>query len=151
MVNNKTTADCYYLLQDKGKSAVRTSKKLRNTMCDQSSENFGENLEGELSDKGCQGMEDDPLSIFQPYRHKWSYDEESVVQSLFKDNIEAKRVSNHEVRAAVKDHPLLGTISPTKIRDKIRTYFVEYRDMDGDAPVPPEEESAEVGTIRCYD
>ena len=151
MVHNKTTADRYYLLQDKGKSAVRTSKKLRNIMRDQSSENPGENLEGELSNKDCHGIEDDPLSIFQPYRHKWSCEEESVVQSLFKDNIEAKRVSIDEVRAAVKDHPLVGTISPTKIRDKIRTYFVESRDMDGDAPVPPEEEESAEQRLERFD
>ncbi len=43
-----------------------------------------------------------------------------------------------------KDHPLLGKLATSKIRDKIRTYFKDDADMDADSPkLPEEEESAE--------
>ena len=52
--------------------------------------------------------------------------------------------SLNEVRTMAKDHPLLGKLATSKIRDKIRTYFKDDADMDADSPkLPEEEESAE--------
>ena len=77
------------------------------------------------------------------HRHKWSSEEESAIQSLFSHSIEAKEISINEVRTIAKDHPLLGKLATSKIRDKIRTYFKDDADMDADLPKLPEEESAE--------
>ena len=147
MVHNKTTADRYYLLQDKGKSAVRTSKKLWHIMRNDSAGESGENLKDGCADN--QDVTDEPSTgsnIFMPHRHKWSSEEESAIQSLFSHSIEAKEISINEVRTIAKDHPLLGKLATSKIRDKIkiRTYFKDDADMDADSPkLPEEEESAE--------
>ena len=78
-------------------------------------------------------------------RHKWtSSEEESAVQSLFSHNIEIKSISVHDVRKALQDHPLLGKIDPSKIQDKIETYFKSDANVcapvDEELPLLPEEE-----------
>ena len=148
MVHNKTTADRYYLLQDKGKSAARTSRKVRRIMRD--------HCEKSMEEETCDNHNIDDASsenALVSNRHKWTSEEESAVQSLFSHNIEIKSISVHDVRKASQDHPLLGKINPSEIRDKIRTYFKS--DTNVCAPVdeeplslPEEEETAEQKLAR---
>ena len=70
MAHNKSTADRYYLLQAKTKSAAKTSRQLRNIM----------RKERSISEKK------DPTDrqpILSKGRHKWTADEESDLESLF--------------------------------------------------------------------
>lgn len=139
MVHNKTTAGRYYLLQDKGKSAARTSSKVRRIMRN--------HCEKSMKDETCDNHDIDDGSsenALVSNRDKWTSVEESAVQSLFSHNIEIKSISVHDVRKASQDHPLVGKIDPSKIRDKIRTYFKSDANVctpvDEEPPLLPEEE-----------
>jgi hypothetical protein len=130
MVHNKNTADRYYLLQDTGKSAVKTSKNY-GTLC-------AMNLLGKM---GAQTIVLE-LMILQIYLcligTTGAVRKNMLYKSLFSQNIEAKQILIREVRKISKDHPLLG-----KIRDKIRTYFEDETGMDEDPPMLPKEETVQ--------
>ena len=132
MVHNKSTADRYYLLQDKGKSAARTSREVSRIMRDTSKSELEKNEVN--TDRSLMGETPD---IFTPYRHAWQAEEVSAIESLFSKNIEEQTVSLPEVKNLVKNHPVLGEISSKKIIDKVRSMF--RKDSSEDHPDPPQE------------
>ena len=86
-------------------------------------------------------------------RHKWTSEEESVVQSLFSHNIEIKSISVHDIMKASQDYPILGNIDPSKIQDKILMYFKSDANVcapvDEELPfLPQEEETAQQKLAR---
>ncbi|CAB3991928.1 Neurofilament medium polypeptide [Paramuricea clavata] len=90
MVHNQATATKYYLLKNKGKSAVKTSKELSCIMRDLT--------ETEASNEIEKGEEQQPpnkqIHISGDvicHRHKWSIDEEKAVKDIFGSQIQQKK------------------------------------------------------------
>ena len=110
MVHNKSTAD-RYLLKNKGKTAVKTSKELAKIM--RTTSTCSSNKKGETSDL-CEDS--------QP-RHKWTSEEVTLLKRLFASNIKNKSITLDEVRQMITKQSLLSNNSSIKIRDKIRSYF----------------------------
>ena len=136
MVHHKTTADKFYLLKNKGKSAVKTSKELSRIMRDASEKT-------ETSDEQPDEQPADKEADTSNHRHKWSSEEKDLLKQLFAAQIKTKKVSMEEVRELCKGHQLLGKIPPSKIRDKVRTFF-NLDNTESESSLPPqEEESAE--------
>ena len=132
MVHNRATADKYYLLEDKGKTAVRTSKELSRIMRDAHCAKTRNDTSGEPSTSSCVAV--------VTHRHKWKKDESAAVATLFAKNIQDQSISLEEVRNLSKDHVILSKISASKIRDKIRSLFTQ-NDPDDPEELPslPEE------------
>ncbi|CAB4043461.1 Neurofilament medium polypeptide, partial [Paramuricea clavata] len=136
MVHHKTTADKFYLLKNKGKSAVKTSKELSRIMRDATEKT-------ETSDEQQDKQPADKEADTSDHRHKWSSEEKDVLKQLFAAQIQTKKVSMEEVRELCKGHQLLGEIPPSKIRDKVRTFFnLNSTEIESSLP-PQEQESAE--------
>jgi site-specific recombinase XerD len=133
MVHKQSTADRYYLLQSKGKSAVKTSKELTRIMRSSGVED-DETAEKESKASGRDGSES--------RRHKWTSAEIAELETAFSSNIDSRSITMEQVKKTVKRIPALRSISPEKIRDKIRSYF---RENDGENSgfllLPAEKES----------
>ena len=139
MVHNKSTADKYYLLENKGKTAFRTSKKgsriMRGTASPKKQPNNKD--EAEPSTSSC--------SVVLHARHQWLENEIAAVKDVFSSNIHNKSISLDEVRNTAKDHPVRKNIVCSKIRYKVRSLFSLEKSNDdnddGPACLPTEEES----------
>ena len=125
MVHNKATAERYYLLQEKTKSAMVASRKLTRIMHSVSPV------------KNDDSQPQEPMAT----RHKWTSDEEDVLLSLFPNQIKKQSISIEEVKKIAKEHPLIGKIPCFKIRDKIRSLF-EDDQQELPASPPGEVESS---------
>ncbi|XP_028415023.1 uncharacterized protein LOC114538102 [Dendronephthya gigantea] len=135
MDHHKSTADKYYLLQNKTKSAVQSSKYLSRLMHIHKPSNESEpgNVPS-TSNIDAQGSPPKENEGEQA-RRRWTPEETSAVKSAFLTNIESRAITMSEVRVAIKDHPILGCISPYKVRDKVRALFEEEGTIPlGDLP-----------------
>ena len=140
MVHNKSTADKYYLLENKGKTAVRTSKKVSRIMRGATSP------KKQPRDKDGEEPSTSSCNVVSSTRHQWLENEIAAVKDVFSSNIQNKSISLDEVRNTAKDHPVLNNIDCTKIRDKVRSLFSldhgnDDDNDDGPACLPTEEES----------
>ena len=150
MVHNQATATKYYLLKNKGKSAVKTSKELSRIMRDltetddEASNEIEKDEEQQPPNKQIRISSGDVIC----HRHKWSIDEEKAVKNIFGSQIQQKKISLDDVRNVVKDHPVLKNIAASKIRDKVRTYFKDS--SSGDSPLPPDEEETPVEKMKRF-
>ena len=124
MVHNKSTADRYYLMQEKAKSAVQTSKYLTNVMHEGDSSEIANSSEIACDSKANSNkIHPTTFSSILPSRRKWLPEEEAVLKNLFAPNIAKKAITMEDVRKVISDHPLLSDIPASKVRDKIRTFF----------------------------
>ena len=123
MVHNVTTADKFYLLEEKGKTAVRTSKELSRIMRDVPETH--DHCETETQDDVAAERPSTSCAAIVHPRHKWTNDEVGVLRSLFSQNIEKKSISLQEVRNVTEGNTVLKNISCSKIRDKIRSFFTQ--------------------------
>lgn len=142
MVHKKSTADKYYLLKNKSKSAVQTSKELAKIMRSggaSCSTEKGDSREDE--ELPC----DEPLSKnTSPKRHIWSLSETCALEVAFSSHIKQKAIRLEEVREIVKSIPPLQSIPPKKICDKVRSYFGKDDSLIEDSlSLPKEIESKE--------
>lgn len=139
MVHNRTTADRYYLLQDKSKTAVRTSKELSRIMRQPDSSNSSVLQCADKASTSCHESSQDVA--VRSLRKKWGRDETAAVQTVFAKHIQDMSISLEEVRQLSKDHPILSKISCTKMRDKIRSLFCQNDVSDSDNPLTLPNES----------
>ena len=120
MAHKQSTADRYYLLKNKGKSAVRTSQELSKIMRSSETTNMANETEDNSDDVAHSSS---PLSGNSNGRHNWTSAQISELESAFATHIKRKSISMMEVRETVKDIPVLQNIPFKKVLDKIRSYF----------------------------
>jgi hypothetical protein len=149
MVHKQSTADRYYLLKSKGKSAVKTSQELSKIMRTTTSCTVTHDTEKNTGSKSNDNEESSSKELLSGQlsgRHKWTSDEISVLNTAFSLQLKQKSISMEEVRAIIKNQPLLHHIHPRKIRDKIRSYF-DKEDSEPESEkspsLPTENESCE--------
>ena len=118
MVHNKATADRYYLLKSKEKSALNASRQVAKIM-----------------HASCP-VDGDSSNIS---RHKWTLEEEDVVKKLFAEQINSCSISLDIVRKIAQKDPVLCNLPPLVIRNKIRYLFGETESLG----LPTEVESPE--------
>lgn len=125
MVHKKSTADRFYLIQEKATNAVKTSKYLTKLMHAQQcspkksqNENSPATQEANNESASCTSQQ-----WTSPRRRKWVPEEETAIKDLFSANIANQNVTMNDVREISSKHPLLCKISDSKIRDKVRSYF----------------------------
>ena len=126
MAHKQSTADRYYLLKNKGKSAVKTSKELAKIMRTTSAPNVTE--KDDADDNGV--LSSRQLSGTSFGRHTWTNAETDALQNAFSTHIKRKSITMQEVRGIVDCTPMLQSISPTKVCDKIRSesHYSNFRD-----------------------
>ncbi|XP_028414073.1 uncharacterized protein LOC114537140, partial [Dendronephthya gigantea] len=144
MVHKQSTADHYYLLKNKGKSAVRTSNELAKIMRSSGQANMEENT--------------DTLQVENPeQRHKWTPNEILELGSAFSEHIKRKSITLRQVKEITKGIPILRCISLKKICDKIRSYFGTDESRSEKSPsLPGEMESCQehmerAGLTKCME
>lgn len=128
MVHNRSTADRYYLMQAKAKSAVQTSKYLTKIMHVEQScpkEDVSGTIPSTSKEVGSGKIPSTSKEVdcISPRRRKWLLEEEAAIKDLFATNISNKSITMEDVREIANGHPLLCEISPSKVRDKIRSFF----------------------------
>ena len=112
MTHKKATADRYYLLKNKGQSAVKTSKQLSKIMRTATATSTAKEEHSDEHDDG-----------FSCGRYSWNDDEVCELKSAFSNHIHMKKISLAEVREIIKDTLLLQNIPPEKVRNKVRSCF----------------------------
>ncbi|XP_028394421.1 uncharacterized protein LOC114518606 [Dendronephthya gigantea] len=147
MVHNKTTADKYYLLKNKGKSAVKTSKELSRIMRDGSEKTESSDGVEKEENKDQEPPEKDAAtsSVVSCPRHKWSSEETDLLKQLFATQIQMKKVSMEDIRELCKGQQFLEKIPPSKIRDKVRTLF-----KLGESSLPPQEKESTEEKLKRF-
>ena len=115
MVHNRETADRFYSLQSKNKSAVKASRQVTKIM------------------HGTARAKSDMES-----RHKWTVEEETALKTLFSEQIENRSISLAEVRSISQTDPRLSKLQFMVIRNKIRSLFKEENPLE----LPTEVESS---------
>lgn len=144
MVHKQSTADRYYLLQNKGKSAVRTSKELTRIMRhgadNKSTNNATEDDESAVSEtsekQGSSG------------RHKWTSTQVSELKCAFSPHIVRQLITMEDVRKTVSEAPALKGIPLKKILDKIRSYFGNNAEESIETPSLPTEQESSVDHLK---
>ena len=142
--HKKSTADKYYLLADKMKTAAKTSTYVRKLMHSgepsdpnaPTTSQIQENPTSNASEKSFKELENPTASrenTLETRRRKWTAEENAAVKSVFASCIEAKSITMREVKDLAGNHQLLRSISPSKVRDKVRSFFGE------DPAIPLEE------------
>ena len=136
MEHNKSTADKYYLLADKTKTAAKTSTyvcKLMHSgeLSDPNAPTTSQAQEHPTNNASENSFEEfaNPTAsrenTLQTSRRKWTSEENAAIKSVFASCIEAKSITMREVKDLASNHQLLRSISPSKIRDKVRSFFGE--------------------------
>ena len=116
MVHNKATADRYYLMQEKSVAAVKTSKYLSKVMRSDASKSKDKTKDIDEPNTPSCSREFEPEK-----RHKWLPEE--AIKTIFAEDITNKCITMSKVREEIENHPLLGKLSPSKVKDKVRTFF----------------------------
>ena len=138
MVHKSSTADRYYLLQNKSKSAVKTSKELAKIM--RSGDGPSTKRTGDLADDDVELSSRHSES--SPGRYKWTPAQVLEVKSAFASNIKHQSITMEQVRDTVIHIPLLQGIPEKKVRDKVRSFFGKDTLVVDDLPsLPTERES----------
>ena len=136
MVHKQSTADRYYLLKNKSKSAVKTSKELSKIMRSSDAVSTEENVV--MSSKG-HASKNSPTPAG---RHKFTSARISEIKSAFARHINQKSITMEQVRSTVENVPILHGISQKKVLDKIRSYFGQgVLEDEVLPPLPSETES----------
>ena len=134
MEHDKSTADKYYLLTNKMKTAAKTSTYMRElTHSGKSSDpHVPTTSQAEehtmFSDETFDELENPSTSqenMLPTSRRKWTPEENSAVKTVFASCIKTKSITMREVKDLAGNHPLLRSISPAKVRDKVRAFFGE--------------------------
>ena len=152
MVHNKATADRYYLLKNKGKTAVQTAKELTKIMRTTSSSQKEGGPSSLCGNHQVSESSSLPTTHKSPPRHKWTTEEVSVLKSLFASDIKQKTITLDKVRQKIVKQPLLFNISPTKIRDKIRSYYdtTTLEEPKCNSPILPNETESQSECFRRF-
>jgi hypothetical protein len=121
MVHKRATADHYYLLKNKGKTAVKTSQQVTKIMRPSPKRQRaapGSSGESAGTSKRSRNTTEPPSG-----RHKWTCEEVTALEHAFSAQITHRCITLADVRTIAKEDPLLCDICPIKIRDKVRSYF----------------------------
>ena len=125
MVHKRTTADNYYLLKTKGKTAAKTSQQVTKIMRPSPKKRKAPSItnddnEGTSRQKRCKDV---TVMEPTPRRHKWTLEQVAVLEQVFSVQIIERCITLPDVRRIAKEEPLLRDMCPNKIRDKVRSYF----------------------------
>lgn len=136
MVHKQSTADRYYLLRNKGKSAVKTSKELAKIM-----RSGGTNEPEKFAENDVPPSRQSP-SENQSGRCKWTSAEINELRSAFSSHINRKSVTIEQVRGTVKNVPILQSIPHKKVLDKVRSFFGKDSSESAESPSLPTEQDS---------
>ena len=121
MAHNTGTAQRYYKLHEKSLSSVQASKQLRKVMRGKIQEEDGYEDPKSTVTSTSQATSDECISTSP--RISWSTDKEKMLKTLFKEEIEKKKISIVTVKSKISGNPLLGNESPKRVYDKVRAQW----------------------------
>ena len=106
-------------MQEKSVAAVKTSKYLSKVMRSNASTSKSKDKTKDIDEPNMPSCSRE----FEPEkRHKWLPEEEAM-KTIFAEDITNKCITMSKVREEIENHPLLGKLSPSKVKDKVRTFF----------------------------
>ena len=119
MAHSETTAKKYYLLTEKTKESVETSKELGQLMrCDgKEHRDSDEKDENKSRDKEYTAGTTEDAAL---KNCSWSDNDVKKIQSVFGQDIAAKTISMERVRECIQSNKELDGMSPRRVYDKIR-------------------------------
>ena len=123
MAHSETTAKKYYLLTEKTKESVETSKELGALMrCNNEKHPDADgNSKGESIEKDDEDGENDSNGKGSTNRKiLWTDGDLDQVKFTFRKDIAAKKISMDRVRQGIDSNKELDSMSPRRIYDKIR-------------------------------
>ena len=117
MAHNVGTAMHYYKLNEKSKSSVKASRKLRTVM-------RGEQQQKESNDTEDHSAVSSTLDdCSKNSKLLWPAAKELLVQTIFQDEIMEKSITLEIVRSKVLNHPDLKNEDPKRVLDKVRSLW----------------------------
>ncbi|CAB4032290.1 Neurofilament medium polypeptide [Paramuricea clavata] len=119
MAHSETTAKKYYLLTEKTKESVETSKELGELMrCDgEEQQDSGKKGDSETRDKEDTAGETECATN---QKGEWNDSDFEKVRTIFGKDIAAKTITMERVREGIESNEELYGMSPRRIYDKIR-------------------------------
>ena len=144
MAHKQSTADRYYLLENKGKSAVRTSKELSKIMRHGTDQNSSNNASENNESSSLTTSEKQRSSG----RHKWTSAQVAELKCVFSSHIVAQSITTDDVKKSVLEAPTLKGMPLKKIVDKVRSYFGNNAEETIEAPSLPAEEESIVNRLN---
>ena len=121
MGHHQKTAEKYYLIRQKNRSAARTSKALTNIMYRGTSHTATTVNTDKNEITPTDKEEEDITKSPESPRHRWIKEEIVAVKTLFQKNIKDRKIRIDIVRDKMQNHPLLKNLNPAKVMDKIRS------------------------------
>lgn len=142
MAHNVGTARKYYKLQEKSRSSVKASRQLRSVMS-------GEKQQMESSDPKAHSAED---CQSKTSKVTWTAEKETVIRTLFQEEIESKAVTIETVKAKISRHADRKDEEPKRVLDKVRSQWrYGKRSPEETADLPSEQETLEERVQRCLE
>jgi hypothetical protein len=120
MAHSETTAKKYYLLTEKTKESVETSKELGQLMrCDDGEEHQDSGKEGDCKTRDKEDTAVETESA--PNRKgRWSASDFDKVKTIFAQDLAAKSITMERVRDGIESNNELHGMSPRRVYDKLK-------------------------------
>ena len=144
MAHKQSTADRYYLLKNKGKSAVRTCKELEKIMRHRTDQSSSNNATDNNESASLTTSEKERSSG----RHKWTSAQVAELKCIFSSHIVAQSITTEDVRKSLLEAPTLKGIAVKKIVDKVRSYFGNNAEEAIETPSLPTEQESIVNRLK---
>ena len=153
MGHNQKTAEKFYLIRQKEKTAAKTSEALRNIMyrTDQKdADKEEEQLPDEVVSQQMSGREDQSDGKLESGWHRWTVEENESVKSAFETAIKEKSINIQTVKDIIQGHKILSKIDVSKVFDKVRSFIKEAESQESEQVLPTETETQQEKLLRFF-
>ena len=135
MGHHQKTAEKFYLIRQKNKNAARTSKALTKIMYRSTCHTETTVKTNKREETSTNQEDQDIAESSESLRHRWTEEEIVDVKDLFQENIKEGKITINIVREKMQNHPLLESLNPAKVFDKIRSLIKLEESEDSKQPV----------------
>ena len=141
MAHDVATARKYYRLQEKAKSSVKASRKLRTVMREQPQQKISHDPEKESQDiESCSKISAEEECQSTTSKVTWTAEREAVLRTVFQEEINQKEVTMEAVRSKISNHAELKDEDPKRVLDKVRSQWRYAKQSSTEIVSPPSEQ-----------
>ena len=141
MAHDVATARKYYRLQEKAKSSVKASRKLRTVMREQPQKKISHDPEKESEDnESCSKISAKEECQSKASKATWTAERKAVLRTVFQEEINQKEVTLQAVRSKIANHAELKDEDPKRVLDKVRSEWRYSKQSSTENVTPPSEQ-----------
>ena len=141
MAHDVPTVRKYYRLQEKAKSSVKASRKLRTVMREQPQQKISHDPEKESQDiESCSKISAEEECQSTTSKVTWTAEREAVLRTVFQEEINQKEVTMEAVRSKISNHAELKDEDPKRVLDKVRSQWRYAKQSSTEIVSPPSEQ-----------